>query len=351
MTATGRDPSKPAPDAAPALWRSGLATGIGSLPGEDPREAAELVLGELPVPHLPELPNRGWLADLAGRGAALLADLYVDVQPTGWRMVPRPSRDGRRAKDLLARDLDAFELVASASPPEVLKLQATGPWTLATLIELHRGDKVLADHGAVEDLAQSLAQGLADHLADVQRRFPTTTLVLQLDEPSLPAVLLARVATSSGFATLRSPSPLTVRDRLRTALRAAATTTAAGTTAGHTVVHCCAPRPPVDLLVEAGAGALSLDAAMLDPRDDDVLGAALEHGTGLLLGVVPGTDGDLPAVRDLERTVGRLRDRVGMPQVTLTPACGLAGATPAYARAAMKRLVEAAGVLAEVAQQ
>jgi hypothetical protein len=63
------------------VWRTGTATGIGSLPGEDPREAARLVLGELPVPHLPELPARGPHADLAGRGAALLADLPVDLQP------------------------------------------------------------------------------------------------------------------------------------------------------------------------------------------------------------------------------------------------------------------------------
>ncbi len=320
------------------LWRSGTATGVGSLPGEDMRAAVELVLGELPVPHLPELPARGYLADLAGRGAALLADLYVDVQPTGWRIVPRPSRDGRRAKDVLKRDLDALELAAHASPPEVLKVQATGPWTLATLVELHRGDKLLADHGAVADLAQSLAEGLRQHLADLQRRFPLTTLVLQLDEPSLPAVQQARVPTSSGFATLRSPSPLIVRDRLRTVLEAAE----------HTVIHCCAPRPPVDLFVEAGASALSLDAEMLDIRDDDALGAVLERGTGLLLGVVPATGGDLPAVPEILKTVGRLRDRVGMTQVTLTPACGMAGATPAYAQAALKRLMEAA---AEVEQQ
>lgn len=316
----------------PPLWRSGLATGVGSLPGEDPLEAAALVLGELPVPHLPELPGRGYLADLAGRGAALLADLYVDVQPTGWRIVPRPSRDGRRAKDVLARDLDALEESALGTAPEILKLQATGPWTLASLIELHRGARMLADHGAVIDLAQSLAEGLRQHLADVQRRFPTTTLVLQLDEPSLPAVLHARIPTSSGFGNLRAPTPQTARERLHTVLEVTE----------HTVVHCCAPRPPIDLLVSAGASALSLDATMLDPRDDDDLGAVLERGTGLLLGVVPGTGTDVPAVQQILRNVGQLRDRVGVEQVTLTPACGLAGATPAYARAVMKRLVEAA---------
>jgi len=310
------------------LWRSGTATGIGSLPGEDPLEAARLVLGELPVPHLPELPARGPHADLAGRGAALLHDLYVDLQPTGWRMVPRPSRDGRRARDLLARDLDALEEVGHASPPAYLKVQATGPWTLASVLELHRGDRVLADHGAVVDLAESLAEGVREHLADVARRFPGTTVVLQLDEPLLPSVLAARVPTSSGFGTLRAPDPQTVRDRLRTVLAVTE----------HTVVHCCAPNPPIALMAEAGA--LSFDASL--PYDEDALGEAVERGTGVLLGVVPGTGSTPPPVKGIVEIVRRLRDRVGVTDVTLTPTCGLAGATPAYAKATLTRLVEAA---------
>jgi methionine synthase II (cobalamin-independent) len=315
------------------IWRSGTATGIGSLPGDDPLEAARLVLGELSVPHLPELPQRGAHADLAGRGAALLHDLHVDLQPTGWRMVPRPSRDGRRAKDLLARDLDALEEAGHASPPAYLKVQATGPWTLASLLELHRGDRVLADPGAVTDLAASLAEGLRLHVADVQRRFPGSTVALQLDEPALPSVLAAHVPTSSGFGTLRAPDVQTVRERLRTVLASAE----------HTVLHCCAARPPIALLAEARA--ISIDGTL--PYDENALGEAVERGTGLLLGVVPATGTEPPAVRGIVEIVGRLRDRVGVTDVTLTPTCGMAGATPSYAKAVMKRLAEAA---AEVAQ-
>jgi methionine synthase II (cobalamin-independent) len=315
------------------IWRSGTATGIGSLPGDDPLEASRLVLGELSVPHLPELPQRGAHADLAGRGAALLHDLHVDLQPSGWRMVPRPSRDGRRAKDLLARDLDALEEVGHADAPAYLKVQATGPWTLASVLELHRGDRVLADPGAVADLAASLAEGLRLHVADVQRRFPGTTVALQLDEPGLPAVQLARVPTSSGFGTLRVPKPQTVRERLTTVLAATE----------HTVVHCCAADPPIALLAEAEA--ISIDGTL--PYDEDALGEAVESGTGLLLGVAPSTGTKPPSVKAIVEIVRRLRDRVGVTEVTLTPTCGLAGATPDYAKAVMKRLTEAA---AEVAQ-
>jgi hypothetical protein len=316
------------------LWTTGLYTGVGSLPGQDPVEAARFVHDELAVPHLPELPAREWYGDLAGRGAAFLIDLYVDLQPTGWRMVPRPSRVGQRAIDLLRRDLDAFEEVGAQ--PSIVKVQATGLWTLVSLLELNRGAKVLADHGAVLDLTDSLAEGLRLHVADVQRRFPAATIALQLDEPSLPAVLAARIPTASGFGTLRAPTPQTARERLATVLKAHE----------HTVVHCCAPRPPVGLLVDAGATALSLDLTMLHPRDDDDLGVAVEKGIGILLGVLP-TSGPLPSVQRAVESVGRLRDRVGLTNVTVTPACGLAGCTWDEVKAITKRLAEVAQALEE----
>lgn len=321
-------------------WTRVLATGVGSLPGTDPTEAARFVVQQLPdLPFLPELPARGAPADLAGRGTAFLAGLYVDVQPSGWRVTPRPSRDGQRARDLLSYDLDALELACDGHVPPLLKVQATGPWTLASLLELHRGAKVLSDHGAVADLAASLLEGLRDHLADLQRRLPDTVLLLQLDEPSLPAVMSARIRTASGFATFRAPQQQVVRDRLATVLAAAE----------HTVVHCCAADAPVELLVEAGAGSLSLDSSLLSSRGDDALGRVLETGHGLLLGCVPAIDGDLPAVQQVVETVGRLRDRVGLSTaaLVLTPTCGLAGASPAYARAALRRCVEAAQALEE----
>ena len=94
-------------------------------------------------------------------------------------------------------------------------------------------------------------------------------------------------------------------------------------------MHCCASDPPLELMAEAGA--VSIDAAL--PVQLDVLGELLERGTGVLLGVVPSTDGPLPSVKAIVEIVGRLRDRVGMKDVTLTPTCGLAGASQDYAPA------------------
>ena len=323
----------------------GGASGIGSWPGTDPLEAVRTVLDLLPdLPFLPELPARGPHADLTGRSTALLAGLPVDLQPSGWRLVPRPSQDSRRARDLLSRDLDALEEAADAVRPTSLKVQCAGPWTLAATLELPRGERVLADHGAVDDLAQALAEGLRDHLADLGRRLPGTRMVLQLDEPGLPGVLAAQVPTSSGWATLRAPDAQRAVEVLRTTLEAASAT----------VVHCCAPAPPIELLRRAGASAVSVDATLLTPRDDDAVGEAVEAGTGLLLGVVPSRDARLSDLSATMAPATALWRRLGLSaevlaaSVVVTPTCGLAGASPAFARRALQACVEGARRLPEL---
>jgi methionine synthase II (cobalamin-independent) len=319
------------PGAVPSpAWPYGAATGVGSLPGTDPAEAARTVAGELPdLPHLPELPERGPGADILGRTAALLADLYVDLQPSGWRFVPRPTRDRRRAEDYLAWDLDAAEQ-AFEGHTGLVKVQAAGPWTLAAGVELHRGDRALSDRGAVRDIAAALAEGLARHVADVRRRLPGATVVLQLDEPSLPAVAQGRIPTASGFGTLRTVEEPELLATLQTVIE----TAPAG-------VHCCAGDVPFDLLRRAGAAFVSFDLSLLTTRQYDAVAALLDDGRHLLLG----TDDAKRATalwRDLSHPLETLAQRV-----TVTPACGLAGRSPAEARAALTRAREVAKALAE----
>jgi hypothetical protein len=312
------------------LWPAGAATGIGSLPGTDIDEALRVVLGELPdLPHLPELPARGVGADLIGRGATLLAELPVEIQPSGWRLTARPGRDLRRARDFTDRDLDALEAAADGYTG-TLKIQAAGPWTLAASIELPGGHRVVSDHGAVRDLAESLAEGLRVHLADVARRVPGATIVTQLDEPSIPAVLAAHIPTPSGFGTVRAVEASVVEQTLGEVLSVVPE--------GARVVHCCAAGAPIALLRGAGADAIALDAARLPAGD--ALGEALEAGTSLWLGVVPGTDATI-TLDDAREPIRKLWRELGFADSDLagsvvpTPACGLAGASPDYARRAL----------------
>ncbi|HVE98439.1 MAG TPA: methionine synthase [Mycobacteriales bacterium] len=331
-------------------WPRAAATGVGSLPGDRPLEAATLVAGELPdLVHLPELPARGPGADIIGRAAAMLVDLHVDLTPSGWRLAARGGRDERRARDYLAEDLDSIE-VAALGCTGVLKVQCAGPWTLAAMLETPRGHRALGDAGARRDVLASLAEGAATHVAEVARRVPGATVVLQLDEPALRAVADGRLPTASGFGAVAAvPVP-----ELVAALREVVD--AAGAAVG---VHCCASDPPLDVVRAARPAFVSVDLSTLDPRRHyDDLGQCVDDGAVLLCGIVPsaGSAADLPqpSRADLAPVLGLWRD-LALPadrlatQVVVTPTCGLAGASPDYARAALRHAREIARRLADEA--
>ena len=293
-------------------WPVGAATGIGSMPGTDIDEAQRIVLGELPdLPHLPELPGRGPGADMIGRGGAFLVELPIELYAGRWRVAGRPGHDLRVARDLLERDLDTLTERA-AEFAGVFKVQVPGPWTLAASLGLPIGGQVLRDPGAARDLADSLAAGVRAHVAEVRTRLPRATVLLQVDEPSLPLVLAGRVPTESGFGTLRSVDPAVARRALTEVI------TAAGVPV---VVHCCAPSVPLELLREAGAVAVALDLSLV--RDLDALGEQLDSGMGLFAGVSGRT-----AVEQADEIRG-VWTKLGFPlkdlpvQVVVTPPCGL----------------------------
>ncbi|MGC5329641.1 methionine synthase [Micromonospora sp. DT62] len=326
-------------------WPAGAATGIGSLPGTDIAEAQRIVLGELPaLPHLPELPGRGPGADLIGRTAGLLVELPVELYAARWRIAPRPGRDVRRARDLMERDLDQLAEQAEEYAGPV-KIQVGGPLTLAASLELPIGGRMLRDPGAVRDLTNSLAEGLRGHVAAVAHRLPRATVLLQLDEPSLPTVLAGRVPTESGLGAYRAVDPIVAASLLRTVVEAAGVPT---------VVHCCAPDVPLELIRSTGAVGVALDLGLV--TDLDPLGEAIDAGLGLLAGAVPtrpSAAGRAPTSAQVADRVRQLWDRLGFPrrqlaeQVVVTPACGLASATGQYARAVLAACRDAGRRLAE----
>jgi methionine synthase II (cobalamin-independent) len=316
---------------------TGVATGVGSMPGDDFAEAVRVVLGEMvDFPHLPELPERSAAASMTGRAVAMLAGLGADLQPAGWRLTDAPGRDHRRARSLLAQDLDVLE-EQTQGYTGAFKVQVAGPWTLAATMERPRGDRLLADHGARRELAQSLAEGVGGHVDDVRRRLPGARLVVQVDEPALPAVLAGAVPTASGFHRHRSVGVPEAVETLAWVLDAVAEGGAVP------VVHCCADTVPVQVLARAGARAVSVDMARVGTGDYDGYVALLDQGIALWLGTVPATDPD-PAPRDGEvvRRVQRLLEDLGVDPETagdrcvITPACGLAGASAGWARRALR---------------
>jgi hypothetical protein len=97
------------------------------------------------------------------------------------------------------------------------------------------------------------------------------------------------------------------------------------------------------VLRDAGADALAVDAALLTSAQNDELGEAVDAGLSLWLGVLPGTDADVTldtargAVQRLWSELGFARAQAAAAVVP-TPACGLAGASPAYVRRALALL-------------
>ena len=330
-------------------------------------EALRLVFGELPdLPHLAELPDRGPGADLTGRTAALLVDLPVELTPAGWRFTTRPGRELRRAHGFLSADLDALEEAADGYEGP-LKIQVCGPWTLAATIELIRSqDPALADPGAVADLTASLAEGLAAHISEVRDRVPGAQVVVQLDEPGLPAVMAGNVPTASGLNRLPVPEAADTEAGLGSIISAAR---------AFTVVHCCALSVPFGIIKGAGADGVGCDLSTLEQTGEDGLAEAVEAGLGIVAGVIPATGTaaapEPPPADRVARAVTALWQRMGWPvarrggagpgggtgpggvaaQVVLAPACGMAGATPGYARAAMACCREAARMLPELIEE
>ena len=337
------------------------------MPGANPAEAMRVIAGELPdFPYLPELPDRGPGADLTGRTAALLVDLAVEVTPRGWRLAERSGRDLARARSMLSSDLDALEEVLDGFRGPV-KIQLCGPWTLAATLELPRTMNVaVADPGAVADLTASLAEGAAAHVADVAKRLPGARLIVQFDEPALPAVAEGMVPTASGLSRLAAVEPHTLQERLEQVL---------AVTHAYTIVHCCAPSAPFGIIRAAGADGVAFDLSQLRRGDEDEVAESAEAGMGLLTGAVPavpdqaaggagssgaggngGQAGEAGARQTAERVI-RLWRRLGLPlatcaeQAVITPACGLAGVSPAQARAALTRCHQAASMLPELIEE
>lgn len=326
------------------------ATGVGSWPGTAARLAAQVVVGELAgaLAHLVELPARGVGADLLGRAGALLIDVAIDTVPRGYRITARPGAVTRRAVSLLDEDMDAleeaWETAGLRGGGHAVKVQAPGPITLAAGLELANGHRAITDAGAVRDLTASLAEGVATHRAALSRRLDTP-VVVQLDEPSLPAALGGRL---SGVTAL---SPVAALDE---AVAETLLDTCAAALGDDVLLHSCAPELPWELLVRSGIGAMSVDAATLTAADLDGIAGFVESGRTVLLGVVAGTAPQRPpSVEQVATALVAVTDRLGFARSALrdrigvTPACGLASATPQWARTAIELARQAAETFAE----
>jgi methionine synthase II (cobalamin-independent) len=325
------------------------ATGIGSWPGSSPREAAEIVVGELhTLPHLVELPARGVGADMIGRAGALLVDIGIDIVPRGYRIANGRSAVVRRAASLLDEDIDAleeaWEKAGLRGGTRTVKVQAPGPITLAAQLELPGGHRAITDSGAVRDLAGSLAEGVAAHRAQLARRLDTA-VVVQFDEPLLPAALEGRLTGVTSFSPVHP-----VDESVATGLL----DDCVATVGAEVTLHSCAAGLPWKMLQRSIIQAVSVDVSTLSATDLDGIGEFVESGRTVMLGVVPSTEpAARPSAEEVAKAAAAITDRLGFPRsvlrerIGITPACGLAGATALWARTAIELAQKADDAFAE----
>lgn len=326
------------------------ASGTGSWPGTAARPAAEVVVGELgaALAHIVELPARGVGADAVGRAGALLIDVAIDTVPRGYRLTARPGAVSRRAASLLDEDVDALEeawetagLRGSERP---VKVQAPGPVTLAAELELANGHRAITDLGAARDIAASLAEGVAAHRAMVARRLDTP-VVVQFDEPSLPAAVAGRLTGVTALTPVAAIDEAVATSMLDTCVAAA----------GREVsVHSCGTELPWKVLQRSGIAAVSLDATTLQATDLDNVAEFVDSGRTVVLGVVSTTPpARRPSAEQVAAAAVAVTDRLGFARsalrdrIGITPSCGLAAATPQWARTAIGLAREAAEAFAD----
>ncbi|CAN5581435.1 hypothetical protein BH20ACT17_BH20ACT17_14200 [soil metagenome] len=254
-------------------------TGVGSLPYSDGRLAAARAVADYDLPFCPQLPRV--------EGEMVAEWLGADPRRCGWS--PDRDRERPRAWEWLLREL-------TLAPPahDVVKLQVTGPLTLACALERGAG-RVPGDAALRCEVAAWLAGNVGGQVAALHER-GLNTLVM-VDEPALGAV-----AAMPGIERCWDP------------LRAL------GAPWG---LHlCCAV--PWDVVDRAAPDVLSFDlvAAPVDRRAATTLRGLLRRGGRVAWGV-------LPVHREEPSTAGsdRLAAAVGRcdadgAQSLLTASCG-----------------------------
>ena len=322
-----------------------LATGIGSLPLEDPAEAVDLVLAHLPeIPFWPQLPRRGFREQMVPQYAEGFPGLVED--PARERIHVESARAVEEMAAFYEREMagdpEAFaltpgyaaafepfvEAVVRHRPPTVrfTKGHVTGPVTFGFTLKDERGAAVFYDPNLADVVVRFLAMKARYQI----RRFREAGVptIIFLDEPYLAAF------GTTGM-NLSREDVVGSLDRVITAVQEA------GGVAG---VHCCG-NTDWSLLFDTAVDVVNFDAydyldrmALYPER----IQAFLERGGSLAWGLIPTS----PRIRDesaasladrfhrgLERLASQGIDaEVLRRRSLLTPACGMGGLRPDLAR-------------------
>lgn len=270
--------------------------------------------------------------------SAISSDLSVETTTTGWRLAKSRGRDMRRADSYLDEDLDVAEECFDNFVGDY-KVQLVGPWTLAASVETASGDKLLTDAGLCREVSEVLSHAVGQHILQASRRVPGASIVLQIDEPSLPFVLQGGIKTQSGWGKYAPIEPHVVSASLEAV---------AAATDGLSLLHCCASDVPFELVRRAGFEAVSIDVSLFGDELFDIIGQAHDLGQRVFLGMNPSSlDAGVAYLSHLARRIGLSAQELANT-IALSPPCGLVSATMSDARERIERLTAVSVAFQEV---
>lgn len=140
----------------------GLATGIGSLPCEDPSKAVDLVLKYLPqIPFWPQLPKLGGCEGMVAQFAQNLPCLKISLDGINFEPKNQEAELEKFYGEIISNNVDYFRISPEASAGlyefyhrlekldlkdiEFIKCQITGAFTFAASIKDEEGRALLHD--------------------------------------------------------------------------------------------------------------------------------------------------------------------------------------------------------------
>jgi methionine synthase II (cobalamin-independent) len=336
-----------------------MATGIGSLPLEDPDRAAALSLANLPeAPFWPQLPRRSFLELMDAQYTQGLPGVVTDGGQH--RVHFDSSRDltgelERFYAAWLARDLDQFALspeyaagfhafrerLARGLPDGVrfLKGHVTGPLTAGVSLKDRDGVDVIHHELLYDVVVKGLALKAAWQVRELSRL--GRPVIVFIDEPAMESL-------GSAFSSVAAE---TVAERID---EVADMIHEFGGLAG---IHCCG-NADWPLLFARRVDIVNFDAfdyldrVLLYPA---AIASFLERGGSLAWGIVPtgsftGAETAQGLAARLEGGIGRL-EAAGVPRTTLvrqgivTPACGLGSLPESSAEAILRLTAEVSSLM------
>lgn len=329
------------------------ATGIGSVPFADEREAVGLILDLLPeLPFWPQMAQKGFFEDMISQGAGGLPLIIRDAEQRLVRVTEAVDRDEAFThfyEAALAGDVEAFALTPEeasgfyslmkalqdtpSAPPVFIKGQVVGPVTFATVVKGLDGKAILFDYELLQAVTRGLALKAAWQMAKIAES--GRQAVIFFDEPSLTGL-------GSAFMQISREEVISLLTEVISIAKEAGE--------AYFGVHCCG-NTDWSVLLETPIDILSFDSyEFFDHLTlyDKALQKFLSRGGFLAWGLVP-TSPTAPAetqealwakfAQQVQSLVDRGLDRqVLLSQSLLTPACGLGYLTPEKAKQALADL-------------